>query len=216
MAGFRAVLYDWDGTLLDSASVSLRTYERLFAAFGIAFGPAEFERTYSPNWHRTYEGMGLPLEQWDAADSLWLDFYSRDAAALLPGAAETLERLARAGFVQGLVSSGSRPRIERDLVRLRVLDFFSVVVCGGDTPNRKPHPEPLLHALDRLGLRPEQVAYVGDSPEDIEMARAAGAFSIGIPGAFPNRDALVASRPDVLAGSLEAAVRRLESAAAAR
>ena len=58
-------------------------------------------------------------------------------------------------------------------------------------------------ALERMGLRPEEAAYVGDSPEDVEMARGAGVFAIGIPGAFPNREALVASRPDFLAESLQ-------------
>ena len=88
------------------------------------------------------------------------------------------------------------------MARLAVDRFFDVVVCGGDTPNRKPHPEPLQVALARLGVEPAAAAYLGDSPEDIEMARAAGVFAIGIPGGFPNRRALEASTPDLLVSSL--------------
>jgi phosphoglycolate phosphatase-like HAD superfamily hydrolase len=64
-------------------------------------------------------------------------------------------------------------------------------------------------ALERLSLPPAETAYVGDSPEDVAMAKAAGAFAVGIPGGFPNREALAASRPDVLAPSLAAALRAL-------
>ena len=198
----RAVLFDWDGTLVDSAAASLRSYVRLFAGYGIPYGSDAFERTYSPNWHRTYEMIGLPREKWDEADARWLTLYADEANALLPGARETLASLEAAGLAQGLVTSGSRPRIERDVARLAVARFFDVVVCGGDTPNRKPHPEPLQVALARLGVEPAAAAYLGDSPEDIEMARAAGVFAIGIPGGFPNRRALEASTPDLFVSSL--------------
>jgi phosphoglycolate phosphatase-like HAD superfamily hydrolase len=90
-----------------------------------------------------------------------------------------------------------------------VASFFETLVCAEDIRHRKPHPEGLLIALDRLRLMPEAVAYVGDSPEDVEMARAAGVFAVGIPGAFPNRQALSDSRPDLLVPSLQEAVKAL-------
>jgi HAD superfamily hydrolase (TIGR01509 family) len=203
------VLFDWDGTLVDSAAASLRSYVTLFAGFGIAYGPEEFERTYSPDWHRTYAALGLPPERWDEADERWLRIYADERNALLPGAAEALLRLRDAGLAQGLVTSGSRPRVERDIARLEVAPFFDVVICGGDTTFRKPHPEPLQVALERLQVAPAEAAYVGDSPEDIEMAQAAGVHAIGIPGGFPNRAGLTASKPDVLAEDLDHALRAL-------
>lgn len=203
------MLFDWDGTLVDSAAASLRSYVTLFGGFGIAYGPDEFERTYSPNWHRTYAALGLPEDVWDEADRRWLEIYASEANALLPGAWEILVGLREARLVQGLVTSGSRPRVETDLARLEVAGFFEVVICGGDTPHRKPHPEPLQVALERLAVAPEHAAYVGDSPEDIEMAKAAGVRAIGIPGAFPNRVALAASAPDLLVDDLAAALTAL-------
>lgn len=206
---WRAVLFDWDGTLADTAAVSLRTYVALFGSFGIPFGPSDFARTYSPNWYLTFEAVGLPRERWDEADARWLELYARETAGLLPGASQGLRRLRDHGVRQGLVTSGTRSRIESDLARLGLLDFFGVVVCGGDTSNRKPHPEPLQLALERLRVAPGEAAYVGDSPEDVQMARAAGVYCVGIPGGFPNRDALEASRPDRMAGSLEDVVSDL-------
>jgi phosphoglycolate phosphatase len=67
---------------------------------------------------------------------------------------------------------------------------------------KKPHPEGLVRCLESLGVEPGHAAYVGDSPEDIEMARAAGVRSVAIPGAYPNREALLAAKPDVILRSL--------------
>ena len=207
--GLRAVLFDWDGTLVDSAEASFRAYVSLFRELGIAFDREQYRRTYSPNWHRTYEALGLAKERWAEADALWLGFYARERNDLLPGAREALARLRQAGHAQGIVSSGERSRVTREMRDLEVHHFFELAVCGGDTPNRKPHPEPLLVALERMGLRPQEAAYIGDSPEDVEMARSAGVFAVGVPGTFPNREALAASSPDLLAADLSAATDHL-------
>jgi pyrophosphatase PpaX len=207
--GLRAVLFDWDGTLVDSAEKTFACYVRVFAAYGIGFDHAAFERTYSPDWYRTYEEVGLPRERWPEADARWLSCYATAPSLLLPGARETLERLADAGLVQGLVSSGDGSRVRREIEEFGIARFFGVVVCGGETARRKPDPEPLLRALGRLGLAAGVTAYVGDSPEDVAMAKAAGVVSVGIPGRFPNRQALAAAAPDVLAFDLGTAADAL-------
>jgi HAD superfamily hydrolase (TIGR01509 family) len=207
--GLRAVLFDWDGTLVDSAEKTFACYVSVFAAYGIAFDRAAFERTYSPDWYRTYEEVGLSRERWPEADARWLSCYATAPSLLLPGARETLERLADAGLVQGLVSSGDGSRVRREIEEFGIARFFGVVVCGGETARRKPDPEPLLRALGRLGLAAGVTAYVGDSPEDVAMAKAAGVVSVGIPGRFPNRQALAAAAPDVLAFDLGTAADAL-------
>ena len=207
--GFRGVLFDWDGTLVDSAQRTYRCYVRVFSGYGIEYDHAAFERTYSPDWYRTYEDIGLPREHWKEADARWISCYEAEASALVPGAREMLERLAAAGIAQGLVSSGDGTRVRREVEALGLERFFAAVVCGSETARRKPDPEPLLAALERLALPPAETAYVGDSPEDVAMAKAAGAFAVGVPGGFPNREALAASRPDVLAPSLAEALQAL-------
>jgi len=207
--GLRAVLFDWDGTLVDSAEKSYRCYRRVFARFGIDYDHALFERTYAPDWYRTYEDLGLPRERWREADAHWLECYAGEPSRLLPGAAEALEAFAASGLVQGLVSSGDPARVRGEIESLGVARYFATVVCGGETAGRKPHPEPLLLALGRIAVGPEQAAYVGDSPEDVLMAKAAGAYAIGIPGGFPNRQALAAADPHLLAPSLDEAVSAL-------
>jgi HAD superfamily hydrolase (TIGR01549 family) len=207
--GLRAVLFDWDGTLVDSAEKTFACYVKVFAAYGIAFDHDAFERTYSPDWYRTYEEIGLPREVWPEADARWLACYATAPSVLLPGARETLERLDQAGLLQGLVSSGDGSRVRREIEEHALSPFFGAVVCGGETACRKPHPEPLLLAISRLGVAAGATAYVGDSPEDVVMARAAGVVSVGVPGRFPNRKALADSSPDVLALSLVSIVDAL-------
>jgi len=205
----RAVLFDWDGTLVNSSEASYRCYVRLFGSFGIAFERADFERTYSPDWYRTYRAVGLPESDWKKADACWLEHYGAERAELLPGTREALERLRQAGRTLGIVTAGDRERVGGELRDLALASVFSTLVGSGDTAERKPHPASLLLALERLGVPAVDAAYVGDSPEDVQMARAAGVYSVGIPGGFPNRQALEAAAPDALVPDLGAAVDHL-------
>ena len=89
------------------------------------------------------------------------------------------------------LSNGKRSGLTSE--ERRILELFPQ-----DVSNKKPHPEGLANALDQMGIEPTRSAYVGDSPEDVEMARAAGSLAIAIPGGFPNREALRASPHDHL------------------
>jgi len=205
----RAVLFDWDGTLADTAEASFRCYVRMFADLGIPFDREAYRRTYSPDWYHTFRCVGLPEESWADADERWLRYFAEETVALIDGAREALEALARRGVTRAIVTSGSRPRIERELVAHGL--HFADVVCGHDTPRRKPHPDPLHLALSRLGVAPSEAAYVGDSPEDVLMAKAANVYAVAVPGAYPNRDALAAAGADVIAEDLARAVDALVS-----
>lgn len=194
---WKAVLFDWDGTLADTAEASFRCYAGTFADLDIPFDRHTYARTYSPNWHLTYRALGLPEDRWDHADSCWLARFANEDVALLDGAREVVESLAKRGVALGIVTTGGRERVQRELARHDLAAHVRHCVFGGDVQQRKPHPEGLLLCLDRLGVRAEEAAFVGDSPEDIEMARAAGVYAIGVCGGYPNRDALLAAKPDV-------------------
>lgn len=202
----QAVLFDWDGTLVNTAEASYRCYEKLFGSYGIAFDRDAFRRTYSPNWHLTYSALGLAEERWAEADKRWLTHYCEEDVVLVEGAREALLRVRAAGLRAALVTSGDRVRVSRELADLGVADLFEALVCAEDTVLRKPHPEPLLLALEKMRLAPADAVYVGDSPEDVQMAKAAGVRTVGIPGGFPNRDSLAAARPEVLAQTLAEAI----------
>src|SRR6266436_5767881 len=148
------VLFDWDGTLLDSFEADAQAYIHMFAALGMKWSIAELKRHYSPNWHHVYRAARLPRAKWEDADRLWMKFYRTHQPELQPGARRVLSALERR-FILALVSSGSRARVRRQLREHEVAAMFRTKVCSEDAPRRKPHPAPLRLALDRLRLSPE-------------------------------------------------------------
>lgn len=197
----RAVLFDWDGTLLDSYHSDARAYLAMFRALGIGWDLSDLARHYSPNWYRVYRAAKIPPRRWNEADRLWKKAYEKESPRLLPGARGVLRQLERR-FLLGLVTSGNSYRVRRQLREFRLRQIFSACVCNEDSPRRKPHPAPLELALRRLRIKPEACVYVGDTPDDIEMARRAGVRAIAVLGPFPTHDRLRAIRPDVLLDSI--------------
>jgi len=183
--GLKGVLFDLDGTLLDSFSVHYEVYEVMFARFGIQITKDSFLSTYSPNWYETYRAMGLPKEHWDAANSYWVEEAEKRSPELLPGAYETLTRLYE-HFTLGLVTSGSKRRVLKDVDRTGIRAFFKTIVTGDDIHTPKPAPESLELALRSLGMGATEAVYVGDAFADYEMAKAAGVHFIGVSSSFAN------------------------------
>ena len=197
------VLFDWDGTLLNSFAADTAAYLAMFRSMGVLWGLAELEAHYSPNWYRVYRAAKIPRAKWSEADSAWRLTYAKQTPKLLPGARQVLAQLSRRHAL-GLVTSGDRDRVHKQLRDFRLLERFAARVCSGDTRLRKPHPAPLRLALRHMKLRPEQTVYVGDSPEDVEMARRAGVRSaIAVLGPFPTEKRLRAAKPDLLLDSIE-------------
>jgi HAD superfamily hydrolase (TIGR01509 family) len=207
----RAVLFDWDGTLADTAEASYRCYVRMFSEFAIPFDREAYARTYSPNWYQTFRQLGLAEEHWERADERWLAHFAEERIDLLDGARDVLEALAARGLATGIVTSGSRGRVERELMLHGLTGHLHECVFGSEVKEKKPHPEGLLLCLDRLKVHAADAVFVGDSPEDIDMARAAGVYSIAVTGGYPNREALLASKPDAFTDSIRALVELIDA-----
>jgi HAD superfamily hydrolase (TIGR01549 family) len=197
----QGVLFDWDGTLIDSYGADSSAYLAMFRQMGIPWGLEDLARNYSPNWYRVYRAAKLPRARWDDADRAWRAQYARHSPRLIAGARQVLARLGREHHL-GLVTSGDRDRVTRQLRAFRLTKFFEARVCGGDTAQKKPHPAPLRLALRQLCLKPSACVYVGDSPEDLEMAKRAGVRAIAVLGPFPTERRLRAARPDFLLESI--------------
>ncbi len=206
----RVILFDWDGTLLDSFAADSAAYLSMFGALGIPWGEREFARHYSPNWHRVYRAAGIPHAKWELADRLWMHAYKLQNPRLLSGARATLRKLHR-HFRLGVVSSGSRWRVRKQLREMQLRSYFGACVCGEDTRRKKPDPAPLKLALQRLRAQSEDAIYVGDAAEDIEMARRAGVRAIGVLGPFPTAARLQAARPEVVLRSVRELPRYLSA-----
>jgi HAD superfamily hydrolase (TIGR01549 family) len=174
------VCFDWDGTLCDSSAAGMRAFQKSLAEFGIGFTGPEYRAVYTPRWHRMYDAFGLPVDLWPKADERWLHHYQGEEPSLLPGAAELLALLQRRSFRMGLVSSGTRSRVTRELDRLGLGSVFQALVCNEDVARKKPDPEGLEQAMTRLGAGSDACCFAGDTAEDVQMGKSAGVFTIGV------------------------------------
>lgn len=193
----RAVLFDWDGTLLNSFRADANAYVGMFRSLGIRWEPGSLTRHYSPDWHTVYRAVRLPVARWPEADRLWRHFYRSERPLLQPGARQVVQTLARR-FRLGLVSSGSSWRVRSQLDRFGLAPLFEVCVFGDEAPRRKPHPLQLQIAVGKLGVDPACCIYVGDAAEDVRMARRVGMPVVGVLDHSPTPQRLRESRPDAL------------------
>lgn len=183
----KAILFDWDGTLIDTTEAVYAANVEVMKSLGLAPLTRElYGLHYSPNWRRMYAALGVPEEQVEGAAQVWHSVYRGHEAGLLPGALESLERLVSAGIPIGVVTAGDRRVVSAQLARLGVDELLGAVVYGDDAPEQKPHPAPLRRAIAALGHAgsPERTAYLGDTLDDVRMARAAGARAVGIHSPF--------------------------------
>ena len=191
------LLFDWDGTLLDSSILGFAAFRKTFSDLGIDFDQKAYESIYSPNWYTMYEALGLQRHLWETADELWIRHYGEESPRLVEGSKEALVELARRGYSLGIVSSGTRSRVVREIEDTGLSTVFQVVVCNEDIENKKPHPEGLEKAIRQLGASHESCVYIGDSPEDIQMGRSARVLTVGVRSNYPTNERLTLAQPDI-------------------
>lgn len=191
------LLFDWDGTLFDSATTGLAAFQQTFHDLGLPFTHEFYQTNYSPNWYRMYEALQLPREEWKRADELWLEHYGEQPARMVETAFETIIELDRRGYRLGVVTSGSQTRVTREICELGLASTFQALICNESIFNKKPHPEGLEKAMASLKSPREECGYVGDSPEDILMGKSACVLTVAVPSAYPTSKHLSAADPDI-------------------
>jgi HAD superfamily hydrolase (TIGR01509 family) len=196
-AAITTLLFDWDGTIVDSAQLGLTAFKQSFAALAVPFDTELYAQVYSPNWYSVYEALGLPKDKWQQADELWVNHYGEQIAQPIAGAPETIHELKHKGYRIGVVSSGTECRVVREARELGLESVFEIVICNEQLPKKKPHPEGLETTLCSLGCLPEHAAYVGDSPEDIEMGKRANMLTVGVRSDYPTSWKLESYEPDI-------------------
>ena len=201
-ASINTLLFDWDGTLFDSAVAGFVAFEKTFNDLGVSFSSAFYAANYSPNWYSMYEALSLPSDSWSKADELWLHHYGEQPPSLVEGARETILEIKKRGYRMGVVTSGTQRRVTREMNELGLDDVFALVLCNEHVTNKKPHPEGLETAMATLKSSNESCCYVGDAPEDIEMGKTAGIFTIGVVSAYPTSLRLREAQPDIHVDSI--------------
>lgn len=180
----RGVLFDLDGTLLDSAPDMLATVNRMRAARGKPAMTLEQIRPYVSRGARAMSSAAfpeVPVEQVPGLVPEFLDIYREELgrhSRPFDGIEAMLAALENDGAVWGIVTN--KPEyLAREILPQLGWETRSAVLIGGDSlPERKPHPLPLLHAAEAIGIAPADCVYVGDDRRDIDAARAAGMPSV--------------------------------------
>jgi len=205
LGALKAVLFDFDGTLGDSYAAITASVNHVRAAHGLPpLDEAEVRRHVGrgPAYllEHTVPGADLNVDwpRYRAHHPSVLESGTR----LLPGAAEAVAALAARGLTVGVCSNKPLAFTRRLLDYLGLAGQVGLVLGPEDVARPKPAPDMLLAALERLGLQPEQVLYVGDMTVDIETARSAGVAVWVVPTGSDTREALAAARPDRLLNSL--------------
>lgn len=175
MKTYQAVLYDIDGTLLNTVNMNMYPLLRI-----IKEELGEERKLEDVLKYMAYPGMKT-LEELGVKDpervyQRWVRYVNeyQEGATLYPGMVETLEGLKAQGVRQAVVSSKNRAQYQIDMVGNGLDVYMETAVLVEDTTRHKPHPDPLLECLKRLNLAPQQVLYVGDTRSDSLAAQAAG------------------------------------------
>jgi pyrophosphatase PpaX len=179
---YPTVLFDLDGTLIDSGEIILSSFrhatktvlarefpdEVLTAAVGgsnIHEQMRAFDEERADELVRVYREHNEPLH---------------DDLAAFEGIERVLERLKAEGRQLGIVTAKRRKTVDLAFAILPLERFFDTVVTSEQTQHHKPHPEPVLTALERLGAEPGEAAFIGDSPFDMGAGKAAGVFTVAV------------------------------------
>jgi phosphoglycolate phosphatase len=180
-ARLRAVLFDLDGTLADTAADLAHALNAVRRERGLQALPLAALRPYASAGARGLLGAGFGVtpehEEFPPLREAFLSHYAARICVhtrLFPGMAELLAAIEARGLAWGIVTNKSTALTRPLLDALGLAGRPACVVCGDTTPHLKPHPAPLLHAAGVLRLAPRQCLYAGDDLRDVQAARAAG------------------------------------------
>ncbi len=185
MANVRAILWDLDGVLVDSASFHYEAFRQLFESRGREFTRERFGRLFGLRNHAILRDIlgDISDEETSRLANEKEEAFRRLIAGNvrpLPGAECVLRVAIEAGLKQAIVSSTPRANIDLILESLRLRDMFEVIVGEEDASRGKPDPQGFQIAAGRLGVPPESCVVLEDAPEGIEAAHAAGMRTVGL------------------------------------
>jgi HAD superfamily hydrolase (TIGR01509 family) len=198
--GSRAVLWDVDGTLIDSREYHWLSWHGALAAENFHVTREQFERTFG---RRNEEILASYFPSYGAEDVArvgeakevaYRELVRERGIELLPGVRRWLERLREEGWRQALASSAPRANLDAIVAALDLGHFFAAVASAEDVTEGKPDPQVFLAAASKLGVEPRACVVVEDAPAGTEAARRAGMRSIGVLSSHPELTADIVVR----------------------
>ena len=201
MIRFPVVLFDLDGTVVDSGGIILASMRHATReVLGRDFGDAELMQAVGGPGLEAQMAVFAP-ERVDELVRVYRDHNEplHDELEACAGMEDVLLRLHAEGRRLGVVTAKRRATVELAFARVPLAHLFETIVGGDETEKHKPDPEPLLLAAERMHATPAETAYVGDSPFDIRAAMAAGMYAIAVTwGRIHERERLEREEPDAI------------------
>lgn len=212
------VLFDLDGTLVDSVPDLSVAVDRMLEALGHAPAGVGRVRDWVGNGAPTLVrralhgdldicGAVLPADCFEQAYALFLQFYGESTTAqstLYPGVIDCLNGLQARGVRLGVATNKPMRFTDEMLRGLGIAGYFQVVIGGDSLPTCKPDPAMLFHAIEQCGASPGTTLMVGDSSNDIKAGRAAGCKVAAVPYGYNHGEPIEASAPDLIVARLDA------------
>ena len=187
-----AVLFDHDGTLVDSEPTHFQIWQKVLAPYGVALSEKQYKDYYAgvPTAANAVDMVSrfaineVPATLADAKNSATRTFLSRSAFSLMPGVKEVLSLLRSEGLRLAVVTGAGRNGVEATLRAHSLHDFFETVVSGDDVRQSKPAPDCYLLAMERLGLSPSECIAIEDTEHGVNAATSAGITCLAVPTAM--------------------------------
>ena len=198
-AGIRALLFDLDGTLIDSTDDIAASVNHLRLALGLPALDTPLIASYVGDGVEALVRRVLKKEDVAAEVEAFKIHYHEhcvDRTRCYPGVEATLQTLHGLGYKMAVVTNKPERISRHILTQLALGDCFGSVMGGNSCAHKKPHPEPLLKACAELGARPDQACMIGDSRVDMEAGHNAGLVALGLLDGIGDQELLLKSAPD--------------------
>jgi phosphoglycolate phosphatase len=203
----KIILFDLDGTLIDSTEAILEGFTVAFQTFGRAVPSDEaIKKEIGYPLDVMFPTLGIPEEEVVAHVQAYKEHYRKiacDKTVLLPDAREAI-LLASKSATLGVVTTKTAKYSIALLEYMGLMDYFDVLIGREDVEHPKPHPEPIIKALNKLRSVTSEYWMVGDTPMDIEAAKAAGINSVAVTCGYADKKLLLEYTDNVYQNSLQA------------
>ncbi len=195
----RAVIWDMDGVIVDTAIYHLKSWQAAFQRRGVNFSEEDFRRHFGQRNDiiiRDALGQDAPQSEMDAISREKEDDFRnmiRQDIKALPGAIELIESLVKDKFKLALVSSAPRKNIRLLLTGLNINGYFNIVICGEDVTEGKPSPQGFLLAAQKLEVEPENCIIIEDAVAGVTAAKRAGMRCLAVTNTHPRTSLMEAA-----------------------
>ncbi|MCM0625214.1 pyrophosphatase PpaX [Lysinibacillus sp. OL1_EC] len=196
----KALLFDFDGTLLNTNDLIIQTFMHVLnERFPGQYSPKDCLKFIGPSLKQTFNDIA-PGEEDDLIEMYraWNIAHHDDLVSQYPDVVSTLEQLKAQGIKLAIVSTKRNETIDRGLAILGATQLFDVRIGTDDVNNVKPDPEPVLLALERLGIEKDYAIMIGDNSHDIEAGHRAGVRAAGVAWAIKGEAYLQQYQPEYM------------------